>query len=71
MTIDNQSLDQRLNTLDKATDDVAMMVQDNNPMETTEEVLNEDVVEQDPLQVADDPVFSEVEPTYVSGNIPK
>jgi hypothetical protein len=71
MTIENQSLDQRLNTLDKATDDVAMMVQENNPMETTEDVLNENVVEQDPLQVADDPVFAEVEPTYVAGKIPK
>ena len=71
MTIDNQSLDQRLNTLDKSSADVDQIVQDISPMETTEDVLNENVVEKDPMSLPEDPVFIEEEKAYVAGKIPK
>lgn len=71
MTIDNQSLDQRLNTLDKSSADVDQIVQDISPMETTEDVLNENVVEKDPMSLPEDPVFVEEEKQYIAGKIPK
>lgn len=70
MTIDTQSLDQRLNTLDKTSDQLTQMTQEIAPEKTEEEVLSADVDTTMDL-FNEEPVFDDTQVEQVAGIIPK
>lgn len=70
MTIDKQSLDQRLNTLDQTSDQLTQMTQEIAPEKTEEEVLSADVDTTMDL-FNDEPVFDESQKEVVAGPFKK
>jgi hypothetical protein len=71
MTIQDKSLDTRMNELESNGAELEQVVQETDPLQQTNEVLNEDVPN-DITVMEKDPVFLETEePVQVAGLVPK